>query len=157
MPVVEITETHPCPPAVLFALLRRPAVLVALAPSDFGLTLLDGPDILDAGASYTVQARRWGLSQKVVTTLTECLPDESLTEEQTRGPFRRWRLTRRFRPIDGGTELTERVEFEPPGGMLGLTLTAARVEADLRAAFAERPARFADFIARAIDGSYDSW
>ena len=64
MPVVEITETHPCPPAVLFALLRRPAVLVALAPSDFGLTLLDGPDLLDAGSSYTVQGTAGGCPRR---------------------------------------------------------------------------------------------
>ncbi|MGL4551212.1 MAG: hypothetical protein ACRC33_08490, partial [Gemmataceae bacterium] len=117
MPVIDITETYDCPPAALFALLRRPAVLVALAPPEFGLTLIDGPDALAAGDTYTVRATRWGLAQKIVTALVECLPDESLIEEQRRGPLRRWRLTRRRRPVEGGTALAERVEVEPPGGV----------------------------------------
>ena len=147
MPVLEFAETYPCAPARLFALLRRPAVLVSLAPPEFGLALIDGPDVLDAGSRYTVEARRWGLSVKIVTALVECVADESLIEEQQRGPLRRWRLERRLRVVEGGTELAERIEFDPPGGMLGLTLTAARVEADVRAGHAWRRERLLALVA----------
>lgn len=147
MPAVEVIETYGCAPSRLFALLRRPAVLVSLAPPSFGLTLLDGPDEMEADSRYTVQARRWGLSRKIVTRVVECVHASTLIEEQESGPLKAWRLERLFRQTDAGTELTERVTFEPPGGMLGLTLTAARVEADVRSGYAWRRERLVALVA----------
>ncbi|NBO92113.1 MAG: hypothetical protein EBV06_07325 [Planctomycetia bacterium] len=145
------TETYACPPRVLFNLLRRPAILLALVPPEFGLTLIDGPDILDVSALYTVQARRWGLSQKIVTEVVECREPERLVEQQQRGPFRRWRLQRDFRDSANGTEFTEQIEVEPPSGLLGLTLTAARIEADIKAGIAWRRERLPALILGSSD------
>jgi ligand-binding SRPBCC domain-containing protein len=64
-----------------------------------------------------------------------------LIEEQRQGPFRRWITTHRFEPINEGTLLSLRVEFEPPGGILGLTVTEAFIRRELEWIFQHRAER----------------
>jgi ligand-binding SRPBCC domain-containing protein len=67
---------------------------------------------------------------------------QRIVEEQRQGPFRAWRHERRFTALSAGeTEVSERIDYEPPGGLLGLVLTAARIEADLERAYRERLGR----------------
>jgi hypothetical protein len=62
-----------------------------------------------------------------------------LIEEQRQGPFRRWIVTRRLEPLpDGGTRLNDAIDFEPPGGVLGLALRAETIERDLTWLFEHR-------------------
>ncbi len=137
MPRVEVVEQYPRPVAEVFAFFADPAKVLSVAPPGSGLRLIE----VSADGTYTVEARRWGLSQRIVTEVTERVDGERLVEVQKKGPFASWRLDRHFRAVGGGTEVREVVEFEPPGGLLGLTLTSARVEAELRAAYEGRPAR----------------
>lgn len=147
MPQIEVVEQFSCPPHLLFDLMRRPTILMTLVPPEFGLTLQEGPERLSEGDVYTVVAQRWGMKQTIVTAVVLCQPAERWVEEQRRGPLRRWRVERDYRPCDGGTELTERIDFEPPGGLLGLTLTASRIEADVRMGYNWRRLRLAEQIA----------
>jgi ligand-binding SRPBCC domain-containing protein len=141
VPSVEIVETYPLPVSALFAFFLRPANLLAVAPEDSGLRLVEGPDMVAVGARFTVSVRRWGLSRHIVTEVVELAPDERVVEEQRDGPFASWRLERHFRLAEGGCELREVVTFEPPGGLLGLMLTAARIDAELRSAYEGRRER----------------
>lgn len=151
MPRLEVIETYGVEAGRLIALFRSPREVVGLAPADLGLRLVDGPDVVEVGSRVTVEARRWGLTQRIVTEVVELLPGVSLIEEQRRGPFRHWRHERHFRDLPGGgCELREVIEFEPPGGLLGLTLTAARIEADLRAGFDARRAALIERFGSAI-------
>jgi ligand-binding SRPBCC domain-containing protein len=133
---VEVVEVYPLPPAEVFAFFARPANVIAAAPEGAGLRL-----VAEGKGEYTVEARRWGLVVRIVTEVVERRDGELIVERQRRGPFASWRLTRTFRAVEGGAELREVVEFEPPGGLLGLTLTAVRAEAELREAYRGRPER----------------
>ena len=142
MPTVQIVETYPLRATTLFRFFARPANVLAVAPPGSGLRLVEGPDSVSPGATFTVVVRRWGLSQTIVTEVVEWQANTLVVEEQRRGPFARWRLERRFRAISATeSELTESIECEPPGGLLGLTLTAARIEAELRTAYEGRRER----------------
>jgi ligand-binding SRPBCC domain-containing protein len=138
VPTIEIVETYPLAVSALFAFFLRPANVLAVAPEGSGLRLVEGPDVVALGTKFTVAVRRWGLSRQIVTEVVELVPDERVVEEQRNGPFAAWRLGRHFRPVDGGCELREVVTFEAPGGLLGLMLTAARIEAELRTAYEGR-------------------
>jgi ligand-binding SRPBCC domain-containing protein len=43
------------------------------------------------------------------------------TDEQIegQGPFKRWVHTHSFKPVPGGTKVSDRIEYEPPFGLLG--------------------------------------
>ncbi len=126
----------------LFALFLDPAASLALMPAELNLRLIEGPKLLTLGSRLIVQGRRWGLSQRMVTEVTKLEMNIVLVEEQREGPFRRFVHERRFTAIDPGkTQLTDQIDFDPPGGLLGLTLTAARIEKDFTWALAERNRR----------------
>lgn len=141
MPTVEIVERYQLPASAVFAFFLKPANVLAVAPEGSGLRLVEGPDEVAVGSTFTVEARRWGLSRRIVTEVVELVRGVRIVEEQRGGPFAAWRLERHFKAAEGGCELREVVTFEPPGGLLGLTLTAARIEGELRAAYEGRPAR----------------
>jgi ligand-binding SRPBCC domain-containing protein len=148
MPVVRITQRFPYPQARVVDFFRRPANVVAVAPVGLQLRLVEAPAVVAVGSRIVVDARRWGIRQRVVTEVVR-LDEETIVEEQRSGPFRRWLHTRRFRAITPDeTELEEEIDFEPPGGMLGLVMTAERVEGDLLAALRSRHPLVLETLAR---------
>jgi ligand-binding SRPBCC domain-containing protein len=100
------------------------------------------------GSRITVKGRRAGVAQHLVSEVTAFEPGRSFVEEQRQGPFRRWAHTYRFEAqADGGTLLTEEIDYEPPGGVLGLLLTAEKIERDLAAVYAFRRETWAELPA----------
>jgi ligand-binding SRPBCC domain-containing protein len=53
------------------------------------------------------------------TRITEYEPGVSFADEMIRGPYRRWYHRHLFRPVDGGVEMVDIVDFELPFGRLG--------------------------------------
>jgi ligand-binding SRPBCC domain-containing protein len=143
---VVVEQFWPFPVGVVFAFFLRPANLVRAAPPELHLRLVSGPDRIAVGSRVTVQARRWGLGVRLVTEVTRLEEGALLVEEQREGPLREWVVTRRFEPVAGGTRLTEKVEYEPPGGLLGRVLTERVVEEELRRGFAYREGQVAEAL-----------
>jgi ligand-binding SRPBCC domain-containing protein len=142
MPRFERTETYPAPPARAFALFRRPAERVRMTPPELRLELEDGPEELALGSRMTVRGRRWGVTQRMTTEVTALEDGVRIVEEQRQGPFRSWKHTQRFDATpDGGVRITDEIDFEPPGGVLGRLATAEAIRAELEAAFAYRARR----------------
>jgi ligand-binding SRPBCC domain-containing protein len=139
MPTFQIVERYPYPPLVVFDFFRRPGNVVAVAPESLGLLLIEGPEVVSAGDRFSVQVKRFGLSRRIDTEVLTLEPT-LVVECQVNGPFREWRLERRFADEDG-TVLTETVIWEPPGGLLGLAMTAAVVEGELTRAYEGRAQR----------------
>jgi ligand-binding SRPBCC domain-containing protein len=132
MPRFAVTITIPRPVAEVFEFLRRPANLPGLAPPDLHLRVDDAPQRLELGSRVTLLARRWGIPQRSVHEITALEPNALLVEEQRDGLFRRWVHTQRLEAVPEGTQVTHEIDFEPPGGLIGLVATPALIEHDLR-------------------------
>src|SRR4051812_8857737 len=118
MPSFQVVEAYPLAAARLFAFFARPANVLAVAPPSSGLRLIEAPEAMGPGETFTVAVRRWGLSRTIVTEVVGWEADALVVEEQRRGPFAKWRLERRFRAVsEAESELTESIEYEPPGGL----------------------------------------
>ncbi len=139
--------------ATLFDFFCRPANMVLVAPPELQLQLIEAPEVVALGSRIVVQLRRWGLSQRIVTEVVDLVENERIGEEQRQGPFRSMRREQRLDESNGETDVVEEITFEPPGGMLGLVLTAARIENDLRAALAYREGKVKDYLRRVQEGS----
>jgi ligand-binding SRPBCC domain-containing protein len=148
MPQVLKVIELPIPVADVFGFFLRPANLLALAPPELRLELVEGPDLLELGARLTWKGRRWGIAYRLVTEVVALEPDGLIAEEQRQGPFRRWVVSRRFEATADGTRLTEQIDFEPPGGLLGLTITAQAIEQELEAAFTHRARKLPELLNR---------
>ena len=148
MPTFETSECYLAAPARAFALFRRPAERVRLAPPELHLRLEEGPDELQLGSRLTVRGRRWGVTQRMVSEITAFEDGALIVEEQRQGPFRSWRHTQRFEPSpDGGVRITDAIEYEPPGGVLGRLATAEAIRRELERAFAYRRERLTGLLA----------
>jgi ligand-binding SRPBCC domain-containing protein len=79
-----------------------------------------------------------GVSQQVIVEVLELQPGKILTIHQRTGPLKKWVHTTQFIEREKGTELHDRVEFEPPGGLLGLLVTVKILEGTIRSTFGFR-------------------
>jgi len=135
----EITLARPL--VEVFDFFVRPANLLAITPPEWKMRLVEAPERLHLGARLVIESRRWGIPQRIISEVTEFEPNTFWTDTQRQGPFRKWAHTHRFESIPGGTRVIDLIEFEPPGGMLGLIITAGIVERELQGLFAYRDAR----------------
>jgi ligand-binding SRPBCC domain-containing protein len=130
----------------VFGFFLRPANVLALSPPELRLELTEGPELMQFGTRLTWKGRRWGIAYRIVTEVVALEANALIVEEQQQGPLRKWRHVRRFEPIPQGTRLTEEIDFEPPGGLLGLTVTARTIEQELETAFAHRAAKLPQLL-----------
>ena len=146
MPVFEAETVLACPPAQVFDFLARPANLALVSPPELHLRLVDGPDRLALGSRITIQGSKFGIPQKITSAVTAFEEGVSFTDTQVQGPFQSFVHTHRVEPTPGGTRVLDRIEYEAPGGMLGLVLTNNRIRQDLAAVAAFRTKRFKELL-----------
>ena len=130
------------PPAEVFAFLIRPANGPTLTDPDAGVRWLSGPEVMTRGSVNELEVRGFGLPRCVVYEVA-AFEDRgaaggSFTETMTDGPLPRFETDHVVLPVEGneapttgGCVLTETYRFAPPGGLLGLTLTADRLRGEL--------------------------
>ncbi len=128
MPEFHALADFRCEPQVVFDFLIRPANVVQLSPPDFHVRLIEGPTVVRLGSTVTVEARNFGLRQRFSVRIIEWEENHLLTDEQIDGPFRYYRHTRQMERTASGCRLIEVVDFTPPGGMMGMLLTADRLQ-----------------------------
>jgi ligand-binding SRPBCC domain-containing protein len=93
-------------------------------------------------------SRRWGLRYRGVTEVIAFAPEAFFIEEQKEGAFRQWLHAHRFAATAaGGTRVTDEIDYEPPGGLLGLLLTPAAVERELGEYFRYRNEQLVELLA----------
>ena len=111
----------------VFDFFVRPALLIGTAPPELSLRLVEAPERLHLAARVVIK--------------TAFEPGKLLAERQIEGTFRKWEMTHEFDEEGAGTRVRTRIDFEPPGGLLGLTVTEAVVRRELEWVFAYRAER----------------
>jgi ligand-binding SRPBCC domain-containing protein len=134
----------------LFTFLSRPKNLVQLAPPDLNLELLSAPDTLTLGSKLIWKGRRWGVSQQMTHEVSTYSADKLIVVEQKQGPFARWIHSNHFEATDTGTKIVEKIEFDPPGGMLGYLITAAAITKDLEKLMAFRERKLKEIFGQGL-------
>lgn len=119
----------------VFAFHERPDALERLSPPFPPLTVIQRTGGISTGAR--VHIRIGPVHWHAVHTAFD--PPRLFVDEQERGPFRRWVHRHEFEDLgDGRTRLTDRLEFELPGGRLVNRLLAPFVRLGLGQMFAYR-------------------
>jgi ligand-binding SRPBCC domain-containing protein len=146
MPVFEHVMHFPHAMDVMFDFFCRPATLVTISPPELHMQLVDGPEKIALGSRITLKGRRWGLPQTIVSEITLFEPNVRFIDRLVKGPFRKREHTHGFAEAEGGTLVTDRIDYEPPGGLLGLIATARLVERDLRKIFVYRSRKLEEMM-----------
>ena len=135
MAAFEIQVIVDCDPKTAIEFLKRPKNHLKISPDEMNLTFLSAPDVLELGSQFEFQVTGFGQTQKATHQIV-AMDEFSFTETQTSGAMRKL-VTQHVceATCDGKTLIIERVEFEGPGGLLGLIATEERIKSKMQEAF----------------------
>jgi ligand-binding SRPBCC domain-containing protein len=111
------------------------ANLLKITPPNIKVTVesMGSPGL---GYEVILRVRQFGLfTMRWHVKITEYEPPHRMTDIQLSGPFRSWKQIRSLREVDGATELTDRVEYEAPFGVLGRVANALVIRRQVDAMF----------------------
>lgn len=129
MPRIVLTTRIAAPPARCFELsLTVDAHTASMA--DSGERVVGGvrSGVMGPGDDVTWRARHFGVPFTMTSRITAYDPPHRFVDEQTSGPFGRWWHEHRFESRDGGTLMTDVVEYASPLGILGKAVDALVLE-----------------------------
>lgn len=142
----ELAVTLGCSVETAFEFLLRPANIERISPPDVGLQFLNPPERVEHGSRVAFEVSGFGAVQRLVHEIVELKAPDRFTERQIDGPLKAWRHEHLFEQNGGGVVVIDRIEFEPPGGMLGLLLTERRILSHLEDSFAHRHRRLKELL-----------
>jgi ligand-binding SRPBCC domain-containing protein len=76
-------------------------------------------DLLGLGDEITWRAWHFGVPWRLTSRISAFNRPHGFIDEQVRGPFHRFHHEHLFEPVDGGSRMTDMVEFEAPARWLG--------------------------------------
>ncbi|HTI51919.1 MAG TPA: hypothetical protein VL475_13240 [Planctomycetaceae bacterium] len=139
MALFESSVAIACPREKAWDFLVRPANLKLITPPDVGLHLVDAPEVLTLGSTLLFKVQGWGQVQQFLHEITAFEEHNQLSEKMIKGVFGRW-VHDHLLTTNGNDEtiVTDRIEFEPPTGLLGFLVTKKRIHEYLEEGFEHR-------------------
>lgn len=120
----EISVRLGSPVSVVFDFFRDPFNRSLVSPPGAGMVIVSGPNPLHVGSVIEFKVQGMGLVQQLSHEIVELEEHSMMLERQVKGPLKSFIHRHRF--ISDGesqTTLIDELEFEPPGGILGLLVT----------------------------------
>ena len=131
----------PRPVDEVFAFFADPDNLARLTPPAMRFESRSKDRVMRSGLEIDYRLRPVPMTQVSWRSRIEAYdPPRSFVDVQLRGPYRRWEHRHTFRAVDGGTQITDEVEYELPFGPLGDLVHRLVVRNQLRHIFDYRAA-----------------
>ncbi|HXC52915.1 MAG TPA: TIGR01777 family oxidoreductase [Candidatus Limnocylindrales bacterium] len=122
--------------------------LEMITPSFLRFRVVKLPDEgLHEGAIIEYRLRLRGIPIRWRTRIDVWDPPRTFVDTQQKGPYRSWRHTHEFEPLDGGTLVRDTVRYELPFGALGELVAGRGVDRDVALIFAYRRTRLLELLA----------
>lgn len=136
---LETSITLNCPADAVFEFLVRPGNRQRISPPDMQLAFIEAPELLELGSRFEFQVKLFGPPQRVVHEITEIDPPRQVVEKQVRGPLKHWEHEHVLEETEPRwVTLTDRIEFEPPGGVAGFLLSEERIRESVKSGLEHR-------------------
>lgn len=121
---VQLTTT----PEEIFEFLIDTDNILKISPPDTGLAFTKKPDKLSLGAVLEFQIQGFGKVQEGTHEIIAFEKPDFFTEKQISGPLKSYTHEHRIVPSgDNQVTVIDRLEFEPPGGLLGFLITESKL------------------------------
>ncbi len=139
MALFEMSVEIICPPEQVFQFLLKPSNILLISPSGAAMELLDAPEEFTLGSQYEFELGGFGMPQRIIHEIIELDPPRKLTESLVEGPLSKYIHEHIVEEVGSGkSTMIDRIEFEPPGGMIGFLVTEQRILSSFQSAFAHR-------------------
>ena len=122
----------------VFAFFAEPRHLAGITPPWLGVTLVDAPPAMHAGAVLDYRIRWLGIPLRWRAFIREYDAPVRFVDVQLLGPYARWEHRHLFLEEDGGTWIEDRVTYRLPLGPLGRATHALLVGRQLDAVWRYR-------------------
>lgn len=150
--VLTLSQWLPVPPSQLFPFFADAYNLEQLTPPLLRFHVVTPRPIdMQTGTLIDYRLRVRGMPIRWRTRIATWDPPHGFTDEQLRGPYRKWHHTHTFTPSAApldehgtmtdnrpGTRCEDRVEYRPPGGPLAPLINKLAVQRDVEAIFRYR-------------------
>ncbi|MGE3316270.1 MAG: SRPBCC family protein [Planctomycetaceae bacterium] len=149
----EATVTIGSTAAAAFDFLVRPANLMQITPAEAGLKLVSAPERLSLGSKLEFEMSGYGpTTQRMHYEIVEFDEPRRFVERQIKGPLKRYEHEHFIEPLaDGSIVVTDKLIFEPPGGLLRFVVTEERVMTSLSKALEYRQRKMKRLLERAAN------
>jgi ligand-binding SRPBCC domain-containing protein len=128
MPQFESRTSLNTTPESLFEYILRPANLQKIAPPETQFVFVEPPELIELGSRLTCKVQAYGIVQQLTYEIVELVSPHRFREKMVDGPLRLWLHDYIVEPNPGGgVTLVNRIEFEPPGGLMGFVVTADKI------------------------------
>lgn len=140
MPIFESRTDLNSSGSDVFEFLIRPENLQAIAPPEMQFVFVSPPEVIAMGTRLTCKARAYGVVQELTYEVTELEFPKRFREKMVQGPLKLWLHDHilESHPSTNCVTLINRIEFEPPGGVLGFIVTADSILEALEEGFEHR-------------------
>lgn len=136
MEMFEARVELPCSVEDVFDLVARPEGIKKISPPEMGLFFTNSPERYALGSKVEFKIQALGLVREITHEVTAFDDPRSFTEEQIAGPFQHWVHEHLFETRKGGGCVAiDRIQFQPPGGVAGMIMTASRIRDNLEEGF----------------------
>lgn len=111
----------PIPVAQAWEFLSDPKNLKTITPDYMGFEIVSGADrsMFPGQIIQYIVTPVMGIKTKWVTEITHVKDGEYFVDEQRFGPYALWHHKHFIRPIEGGTEMEDIIDYKVPFGILG--------------------------------------
>lgn len=130
----------------VFDFLIRPANVIRVSDPSTGLRFVNPPEVITLGTKLQLELMGMGQVQKGEHEIVAMTPPQLIVEEQRKGIMKKWRHEHIFEAQGRSTRLVDRIEFEPPGGIVGFLLTENKILDLLEESFFYRQKQLKKFL-----------
>ncbi|MBM4074759.1 MAG: hypothetical protein FJ267_03860 [Planctomycetes bacterium] len=130
MPLFEFRTPLKASADTVFDYIMRPENLQAIAPPETQFVFVNPPKIIELGSRLTCKVQAYGMIQQMQYEIVELVAPCRFREQMVEGPLRMWKHDYIVEPegAEAGTVvLVNRIEFEPPAGLLGFIVTEDKI------------------------------
>ena len=130
--------------------LSSPANLKTITPDYMGFHILSGADrpMFPGQIIQYIVTPVMGIKTKWVTEITHVKDKEYFVDEQRFGPYALWHHKHFIKPIDGGVEMEDIIDYKIPFGILGQMLHPFLVKPKLEEIFEYRQKKLVELFGK---------
>ncbi len=137
----------PCDVATAREFLGKTGHLPDTSDPELELKILNAPEVIVADSVIEFQISAYGFKQSMKHRYVE-VSELEIVAEQIDGPTRAWKHRQSLVDNgDGSCTLTDTIDFEPPGGMLGFVMTEAKIRGSVEDGMQHRYETLSEMLA----------
>ena len=141
MKIYELVKTQVIDSSIdnVFDFFAKPENLKKITPEKLSFNIITPtPITMDKGTVIDYTIRLFGIQVHWRTLITMYDPPHEFIDEQIKGPYNFWHHNHKFKEVEGGVEISDKVNYSIPMGVFGRVLHFFWIKRDLEKIFLHR-------------------